>query len=166
MELYDLKEKLYSLAQSYPTILLAYLFGSRVRGKIGPLSDFDFAILLERGSQNHVLQAQLHHDLNVLVATYRVDVVWLPWAPIELQHAILAEGICFFKKDLAVKVEYEAYVMGRYGDYLPVLRAQKAAIMQEGRREKRIQWYRAALNRTERTLEQIRAAQAEKTPGI
>ena len=87
-------------------------------------------------------------------------------APIELQYAIIAQGVLLYRQNLAIKVEYEAYVMGRYGDYLPVLRAQRAAILQEGRRVNRIQWYRTALGRTERTLEQIRASQAEKTPGV
>ena len=108
----------------------------------------------------------MHHDLAVLAGTGRVDVVWLPRAPIELQYAIIAQGVWLYRKNLAVKVEYEAYVMGRYGDYLPVLRAQRTAVMQEGRRENRIQWYRTAFDRTERTLEQIRAAQAEETSGI
>ena len=166
MELHELREKIAALAQTYPAILLAYLFGSRVRGRTGPLSDFDFAILLDRGSQTPALQAQVHHDLALLAGTGRVDVVWLPQAPIELQYAIIGQGVWLYRKNLAVKVEYEADVMSRYGDYLPVLRAQKAAILQEGRRENRIQWYRTALGRTERTLEQIRAAQTEKTPGI
>jgi uncharacterized protein len=166
MELHDLSEKMNSLAQSYPAIQLAYLFGSRVKGRTGPLSDFDFAILLDRGSTTFALQAQLHHELALLVGTGRVDVVWLPRAPIELQYAIIAQGVLLYRQNLAVKVEYEAYVMGRYGDYLPVLRAQRAAILQEGRRENRIQWYRTALGRTERTIEQIRTAQAEKTPGV
>jgi uncharacterized protein len=166
MELHELREKIAALAQVRPAILLAYLFGSRVRGGVGPLSDFDFAILLERGSQTPVLQAQIHHDLTLLMGTGRVDVVWLPRAPIELQYAIIGQGVCLYRRNQAEKVEYEAYVMGRYGDYLPVLRAQRAAILQEGGRENRIQWYRTALGRTERTLEQIRATQAEKSPGI
>lgn len=166
MELDELREKIASLAQTCPALVLVYLFGSRVRGRTGPLSDFDFAILLDRSSQTPTLQARMHHDLALLTGIGRVDVVWLPRAPIELQYAIIGQGVCLYRKNQAEKVEYEAYVMGRYGDYLPVLRAQRAAILQEGRREHRIQWYRTALDRTERTLEQIRAAQAEKTPGI
>jgi uncharacterized protein len=166
MQLHELKEKFTVLAQTYPAILLAYFFGSQVQGRTGPLSDFDFALLLERGSHTPALQAHLHHELALLVGTGRVDVVWLPRVAIELQYAIIAQGVLLYRQNLAVKVEYEAYVMGRYGDYLPVLRSQRAEILKEGRRETRIQWYRTALGRTERTLEQIRAAQAETTPGI
>jgi predicted nucleotidyltransferase len=166
MDLHQLREKIIALAQTYPAIQLLYLFGSQSKGCTGPLSDFDFAILLDRGSKTAALQAQLHHELAVLVGTGRVDVVWLPRAPIELQYSIIAQGVLLYRQSLAEKVEYEAYVMGRYGDYLPVLRAQRAAILQEGRRENRIQWYRTALGRTERTIEQIRTSQAQETPGV
>ena len=87
-------KNLTTFAQTYPAILLAYLFGSQVRGRTGPLSDFDFAILLDRGSQTPALQAHLHHELALLVGTGRVDVVWLPRAPIELQYAVISQGVC------------------------------------------------------------------------
>lgn len=166
MDLHKLREKINVLAQTYPAVMLVYLFGSQVKGCTGPLSDFDFAFLVDHGSITNALQAEVHHELALIVGTGRVDVVWLPRVPIEFQYAIIAQGVLLYRRNLAVKVEYEAYVMGRYGDYLPVLRTQRAAILQEGRRETRIQWYRTALSRTERTLEQIRASQAEKTPGV
>jgi predicted nucleotidyltransferase len=166
MELYELRENITSLAQTYPAILLVYLFGSQVRGRTGPLSDFDFAILLERGSSTPAMQADVHHELVLQVGNDKVDVVWLPRVPIELQYAIISQGVCLYRQNLNVKIEYEAYVMGLYGDYLPVLRAQRATLIQEGRRETRIQWYRTALERTERSLSQIRAAQVQKAPGV
>lgn len=167
MELQEFKNKFQALTQKYPAITLAYLFGSRAQGCTGPLSDFDFAILSDRGTKTPALQALLHHELAVLVGTDKVDLIWLPNAPIEFQYAIISRGVCLYRRNLAAKVEYEAYVMGRYGDYLPVLRAQKREVIyQEGRRETRIQWYRTALGRTERTLGQIRAAQGQKTPGV
>jgi predicted nucleotidyltransferase len=166
MELYELREKITSLAQTYPAILLVYLFGSQVRGRTGPLSDFDFAILLERGRSTLAMQADVHHELVLQVGNDKVDVVWLPRVPIELQYAIISQGVCLYRQNLNVKIEYEAYVMGLYGDYLPVLRAQRATLIQEGRRETRIQWYRTALERTERSLSQIRAAQVQKAPGV
>jgi predicted nucleotidyltransferase len=166
MELYELRENITSLAQTYPAILLVYLFGSQVRGRTGPLSDFDFAILLERGRSTLAMQADVHHELVLQVGNDKVDVVWLPRVPIELQYAIISQGVCLYRQNLNVKIEYEAYVMGLYGDYLPVLRAQRATLIQEGRRETRIQWYRTALERTERSLSQIRAAQVQKAPGV
>jgi predicted nucleotidyltransferase len=166
MDLYVLRENITSLAQTYPAIILVYLFGSQVRGRTGPLSDFDFAILLERGSSTPALQADVHHELVLQVGNDKVDVVWLPRVPIELQYAVISQGVCLYRQNLNVKIEYEAYVMGLYGDYLPVLRAQRATLIQEGRRETRIQWYRTALERTERSLSQIRAAQVQKAPGV
>jgi hypothetical protein len=51
MELHELRENIDALAQTHPAIPLAYLFGSQVQEFTGPMSDFDFAILLDRGSQ-------------------------------------------------------------------------------------------------------------------
>jgi hypothetical protein len=50
-------------------------------------------------------------------------------------------------------------VLSRYGDYLPVLRAQRQSILEEGAHDRRVQRYREALGRTERALGKIRAAQ-------
>ena len=58
---------------------------------------------------------------------------------------------------VATRVEYEAHVLSRYGDYLPVLRAQRDDILQRDKHAHRVQRYRAALGRTERTLGQIAA---------
>jgi len=45
MDLRELREKIAVLAQNYPKIILVYLFGSRVPGHTGPLSDFDFYVI-------------------------------------------------------------------------------------------------------------------------
>lgn len=164
MELTVLREKIATLAEAYPAIRLAYLFGSQVQGRTGPLSDYDIAILMDRDNLTPAFRASLHHELVLCMSTDRIDVVWLPNAPIELQYAIISGGVKLYGQNRAVQVEYEAYVMGRYGDYLPILRAQRAEILQEGRRETGIQRYREALGRTEGTLEQIRAAQRQIAP--
>jgi hypothetical protein len=54
-------------------------------------------------------------------------------------------------------VEYEAHVMSVYGDYLPVLRAQREEILRGGERGTGIQRYRKALGRTRRALDEIRS---------
>ena len=76
----------------------------------------------------------------------------------ELAYAVIAQGQVIYQISLEERVEYEARIMGLYGDFLPVLRAQRKAILQGGERAARIQWYRAALERTERTLSEIAAA--------
>lgn len=88
-----------------------------------------------------------------------VDVILLRDAPIELAYAAIARGICIYQRDTLTRVEFEADVMSRYGDYLPVLQAQKRAILEEFGNDRQVQRYREALRRTEQALEQIRAAQ-------
>jgi hypothetical protein len=60
-----------------------------------------------------------------------VDLVLLNQAPIELAYRVIAQGKWVYEESRAVRVEYEAYVLGRYGDYLPVLRKQREQILTE-----------------------------------
>jgi uncharacterized protein len=86
-------------------------------------------------------------------------VVILNKAPVELAYAVIAHGICLLERDVATRVEYEAYVLGRYGDYLPVLREQRRQILEGGGlyNAKRVQRYREALGRTRRKISEIRS---------
>lgn len=144
-----------------PGVRLAYLFGSRVDGTVGPLSDYDVAVLADGAQDLAALRAWLAHELGVALETNHADVVLLNQAPVELAYAVVAQGDVVYQRDEATRVEYEAEVLTRYGDYLPVLRAQRQEISRGGERAARVQRYREALGRTERTLGEIRAAPAE-----
>jgi predicted nucleotidyltransferase len=143
------------LFQDIPQVCLAYLFGSRAGGNVGPLSDYDFGVLLDHGAEIPPLRDELTHVLVTHLGIDRVDVVILNEAPIELAYAVIAQGVVLYQRDLATRVEYEATVMGLYGDYLPVLRQQRREILQGDDHAKRVQRYREALGRTQRTLSQI-----------
>ncbi|MEZ4865735.1 MAG: nucleotidyltransferase domain-containing protein [Caldilineaceae bacterium] len=140
---------------SFPAISLLYLFGSQVEGRLGPMSDYDFAILLDHRVNGRNVQAQITHLFCEQLDAAHVDVVLLNQAPIELAYAVIAQGQLLYQRDVVTRVEYEAYVMSRYGDYLPVLRAQRAELLGRKNHDARIQRYRAAFGRTERTLSQI-----------
>jgi uncharacterized protein len=146
---------LQQIVTSFPAISLIYLFGSRVDGKLGPMSDYDFAILVDHDALDKNMQSQLSHLLSVKLDEARVDVVVLNQASIELAYAVIAQGQLFYQRDVATRVEYEAQVMSRYGDYLPVLRAQRTDLLRRENHDARIQRYRAAFGRTERTLSEI-----------
>jgi len=141
-------------------ILLAYLFGSPVIGKTGPLSDYDFAVFLSR-KPSFPLKYKLKNKLVKLLNTSQVDLVILNDAPIELKYKVIATGKIIFQKNSLIKTEFEANILSQYFDYLPVLRAQKEDILKfnsEGEKyEDRIQRYRAALRKTEEKLNKIRA---------
>jgi predicted nucleotidyltransferase len=147
--------------EAFPDIQLAYLFGSRVSGDVGALSDYDVAILLDRTADGPAVRSQLAHEVAQSLDSERVDVVLLNRAPIELAYAVIASGQLLYQRDVATRVEYEADVLSRYGDYLPVLRAQRSALLGETGNDQRVQRYRETLRRTERTLGEIKAAAGE-----
>ena len=166
MSIRQLEQKLPKILTSYPSVALVYLFGSQATGSVGPMSDYDIGILVDPGARAGAADAdrirvRLAHDLATTLCTDRFDVVLLNGAPIELQRAVIAQGKVLHQRDVATRVEYEAYVMSVYGDYLPVLRAQREEILRGDERGTRVQRYRAALGRTRRALGEITSAQGD-----
>jgi predicted nucleotidyltransferase len=161
VDVQELRQGLKEFGAGDAAVLLVYLFGSRASGRAGPGSDYDLGILLDRREDSAAGRARLTHELVVILETTAVDVVFLNQAPPELAFAVI-QGQVLYERDLATRVEYEAYVMGRYYDYLPYLREQRQEILSGEDHGTRIQRYREALGRTERTLGQIRAAQEQK----
>ena len=140
-------------------ILLAYIFGSQLKGKTGPLSDYDFAILLSR-KPPFQYKYKLQNKLTNLFNFIPVDLVILNNAPIELKYHIVADGKIIYQKELSVKVEFEADTLSRYFDYLPILQAQKEDLLDFNpkgvKHVRRVQRYRTALRKTEKKLAKIR----------
>jgi uncharacterized protein len=161
VDVQELRQGLKEFGAGDAAVLLVYLFGSRGSGQAGPGSDYDLGVLLDRGEDSPAGRARLTHELVVILGTSGVDVVFLNQTPPELAFAVI-QGQLLYERDLATRVEYEAYVMGRYYDYLPYLRAQRQEILSGEDHGARIQRYREAFGRTERTLGQIRAAQEQK----
>jgi predicted nucleotidyltransferase len=154
-----LKETLASIFRTIQEVRLVYLFGSRVEDSAGPLSDYDFGILFDGEKFSPSLVAEVAHALSKVLETDRVDVVPLNRAPIELGYTVISQGELIYESDTATRVECEAYILGVYGDYLPVLRAQRSDILRGGVDDTRVHRYREAFRRTERTLDEIAAAQ-------
>jgi predicted nucleotidyltransferase len=144
-------ETIEAWAENIENIRLLYLFGSQARGRTGPMSDYDFGVLLDDDTDAIEIRSRLAHEIGQLVDTSAVDVVLLNRAPVELSYAIIAGGIRLFERSRAARVDFEAYVLGRYGDYLPILRGQRRQIINATNNAKRVQRYRAALRRIEGT---------------
>jgi predicted nucleotidyltransferase len=160
----DIRPIIRQVAVDMPALRLVYLFGSQVTGRTGPMSDYDFALLAARSADAERVQMAFVRDVSAqLGEAGEVDVVLLHRAPIELAYAVISQGQLLFERDLATRVEYEAYVLGRYGDYLPVLRRQRREIVAGGDNDARIRRYRAAFRRTERTLKQITAVTGKES---
>ena len=139
-------------------VSLVYLFGSRLGENIGPMSDYDLGVLVENLEDEDNVLAVVTQAAAGVFMTGRIDLVPLNHTPVDLAYSVIAQGECIFQKDTATRVEYEARVLSVYGDYLPVLRAQREDILRGGDDGRRVQRYREALGRTERTLSQINSA--------
>jgi predicted nucleotidyltransferase len=163
MKLQTLRQQLHQVLIRFPEVNLAYLFGSQVTGKTGPLSDCDIAILVSGSVDQLEIQARLEHAVHCAIKVEKIDVILLRNAPIELAHAIISTGVIIIEKNIETRVEYEARVMSLYGDYLPVLREFHTQILKGDEYEARVKRYRAALGRTERTLGSIAAVSREKS---
>jgi predicted nucleotidyltransferase len=108
----------------YPQVKLAYFFGSRAKGKAGPLSDYDFAVYLDEKDKKQRfeiklgLMAKLSHEL----ATDEVDVVVLndTESP-ELQYSIVREGKLIYEEE-PYKVSLEPRILNEYFDFMYGLR--------------------------------------------
>jgi uncharacterized protein len=156
-------EKTPEILQDFPEIRLVYLFGSRVNGEIGPMSDYDFGIV-EDSDDRYSIQVKFQHVMQQRLQPAKVDVVLLLKAPVELAYHVIANGILLFKKDEYTYVEFEARILSLYGDYLPILREYQNEILRGGEYEKRVQRYREALGRTQRTLSKTRSSSTKRTP--
>jgi len=138
---------------------LAYLFGSQATGQAEAQSDYDVAVLFD-GNVSTDDRYVLTHRLTELLNT-DVDLVDLVRAPIELVYNVIATGQILYEKHRATRVEFEARALGLYFDQLPILRAERKALLEETREDYGlgVERYRTALRATERMLAQTRAAQ-------
>jgi predicted nucleotidyltransferase len=134
------------------SILLAYIFGSRAKGNIGQMSDYDFAVLFS-AAVPHEEKHRLAHELAMSLDGARVDVVVLNNAPIELKYNIILEGKLLYRKDNFSKVEFEANTLSEYFDYRPVLHKQREDLIKEGNDAARIQRSRKTLRQIERMFD-------------
>lgn len=155
-----LVQQLRPVIADVPAVALAYLFGSRAEGSVGPLSDYDIAALLDREADHEAIRLHLTRQIRraLQIETEAVDLALLNEAPVELAFNVIANGKLICQRDPATRVEYEATVMSRYDELLPMLRAWRQDILRGDDYDRRVRRYRAAPGRTERTLEQIRAA--------
>jgi uncharacterized protein len=153
-------KKLLAKESKKNNVLLAYLFGSQIKGKIGPLSDYDFAVLLSK-KPAFQFKYELKNKIVNAIDDEKVDLIILNYAPIELKYHVIATGKIIFQESPVIKTEFEADTLSKYFDYLPVLRAQKKDIIkiksQKDKYGNRIQRYRTALRKTEEMLGKIRA---------
>ena len=95
--------------QKYP-IQVAYLFGSQATGKTTKLSDYDFAVLLDKKvKENQYAQYQLEiiSELLRIVKTDHLDLVILNnlKIPLFLKYNVIKEGKVIYEKNKTAENE-------------------------------------------------------------
>lgn len=116
-------KNLIPLFGSYPEVKLVYLFGSRATGKIGPLSDYDFAAYLDEKDEKKRfdLRLKLMGKISSKLKTDNLDLVVLNDidGP-ELKYNIIKEGILILEKE-PFKVLIEPMILSEYFDFHDLL---------------------------------------------
>ena len=97
-----------TLRERVPTLLAAYLFGSRANGHAGPDSDLDLAILTG-AALDPVAVWELAQDL-AEQANCDVDLVDLRVASTVMQYQVITTGVRLWQKDGQAAL-YESFIL-------------------------------------------------------
>ncbi|TSC77536.1 MAG: DNA polymerase beta domain-containing protein [Parcubacteria group bacterium Gr01-1014_33] len=115
-----------------------YLFGSYAEGRAHPLSDVDFAVLMEdsRAVSPKASTLDLYQELFDILAPHAprdvkdIDIVFLQRAPLELQCNVVRLGKVIFEKDPQRRLDFETRVVLLYADFKPLLTLFDHAILE------------------------------------
>ncbi|MEK7665201.1 MAG: nucleotidyltransferase domain-containing protein [Patescibacteria group bacterium] len=123
MEISENIKKLIPIFKKEQSVKLVYLFGSRATGKIGALSDYDFAVYLdEKNSKKRFdLRLKLMGEISLKLKTDNIDLIILNDidGP-ELKYNIIKEGILLMEKE-PFKVLMEPKILNEYFDFHDIL---------------------------------------------
>lgn len=105
----------------------AYLYGSQVKGKAGPLSDVDLGVLFPPSvtlEKRNKITREIFHDLCEALETDYVDVVSLTDVPALLRQQVISKGKKLFVNDVAADNRFIFSTIQLYEDFLPHLQVQ------------------------------------------
>lgn len=116
-----LREVIREVLGKHEEILVAYLYGSTVKGYSGKTSDVDVGLLLEEDFQPGPLYpARLAGEIREECGLDReVDVRVLNGRSYRFLHQVIKEGEVVFSKDEKERVRFETSVVDAYIDFKP-----------------------------------------------
>ena len=112
------KKELTEYFSSKDSVILAYLFGSTVRGDAGRLSDIDIGVLLDKNlskNDSFDLELKLMGEIAFLINIDKIDLIVLNEAPLLLAYNIIKDGI-ILKSSETERVNYETKILSMYLD--------------------------------------------------
>lgn len=134
----DAKDRIRELLKKRREVILAYLYGSTVKGYASCESDLDLGILLEQDFQPDPLYpARLALDIETQARTEReVDVRILNGMPPRFLRQVI-DGELAYSRDESERVRFETAVIDRYLDFKPFYeqydRARRERLLGESR---------------------------------
>ncbi|MFH1968658.1 MAG: nucleotidyltransferase domain-containing protein [bacterium] len=112
-------ENLIPIFEKYPEVKLVYLFGSRATGKIGPLSDYDFAVYLDEknAKKRFELRLVLMGKVTKVLKTDNVDLCILNdlHSP-GIKYYIVKDGKIIFERE-PYKLLIEPRILNDFFDF-------------------------------------------------
>lgn len=126
----ELLERLRAALAGHPAVAVAYLFGSRARGRPSALSDVDVAVLLEPAFAGDRLAVKLELTgmIAAAVGSDAVDLVLLDEAPPSLAYRILRDGRVILCRDELLRVRHRLRAIDEYLDTEPLRRRNREII--------------------------------------
>lgn len=112
-------------------VMTVYLFGSAARGDMHPLSDVDFGVLFENPEEYEGNTLGVYIELyktftEILPSEYlqdrferrehEFDVVFMQFAPIQLQFNIIEEGEILFETNKEKRLDHKEYIIKKNAD--------------------------------------------------
>ena len=116
-------KKLNKIFEEYPELKIVYLFGSRVSGKTGPLSDYDFALYIGQDKlEAYHTSVDIAGKISKVLETDNIDTIVLNHtdAP-EMKYSIIKNGRIIYEVD-SFRVLIEPGIMNEYFDFRFLLR--------------------------------------------
>jgi len=123
ISLEEIKEYLTNFFLRREEVLLAYLFGSSLRGKRGEKTDIDIAILIDPGLFNRLdvtqpfrYEAEMISELILLLKHNLVDLVILNKATPLLAYQVIHNGLLLFSRSEDLRIKFEINSLKRHAD--------------------------------------------------
>jgi len=122
-----IKENLTLFFQNKEEVILAYLFGSCLKNRLGGRHDIDIAIFVDQKkiesldkSQPYGYEAEMITELIHLLKHKSVDLVLLNKATPLLAYEVIHNGILFFSRSEDLRIAFELSSLKRHADTKPL----------------------------------------------